>query len=123
LTKENVMSDVNTKPDVVTITPTAVEKVLALIAERELEDHALRIFVAGATCSGIQYGLAFDKDPREDDTTVAVNGLKVVVDPQSLPFVQGLSIDFVETPRGAGFRLDNPDANPGALCGGGCCGR
>jgi iron-sulfur cluster assembly accessory protein len=116
------MSYVNTEPDVVMITPLAVEKVQALMAERELEDHALRIYVAGASCSGIQYGLAFEKTPQESDTVIEVDGLKMVVDPNSLPYVDGVNVDFVETPRGAGFRIQNPKVNPGELCGGGCCG-
>lgn len=116
------MSYVNEEMDVVMITPLAVEKIQAMMAEREVEDHALRIFVAGVSCSGLQYGLAFEKEPQESDTKIEIEGLTMVIDPNSLPYVQGASIDFVETPHGAGFQVENPDANVGAACGGGCCG-
>ncbi|MBN1284794.1 MAG: iron-sulfur cluster assembly accessory protein [Anaerolineae bacterium] len=116
------MSYVNEEMDVVVITALAAEKVRDMMTERGLTDHALRIFVAGASCSGVQYGLAFEKTPQENDTVVDVESLKIVVDPQSLPFVRGASIDFVQTPRGAGFRVENPHVNIGAACGGGCCG-
>lgn len=116
------MTYVNEDIDVVMITSLAVEKVQDMMAERELENHALRVFVAGATCSGIQYGLAFEKTPQENDTVIEVEGLTMVVDPNSLPYVTGANIDFVETAQGAGFRIQNPLASPGSVCGGGCCG-
>ncbi len=115
------MTYVNTETDdVVMITELAAEKVHDLMAERELEGHALRVFVAGASCSGVQYGLAFEETPREEDKTLQLDGLTVVVDANSLPFVTGVHIDYVETPRGAGFRITNPSASPQSLCGGGC---
>ncbi len=114
------MSYVNEEIDAVMITPLAVEKVRAIMVERDVQDHILRVFVAGASCSGIQYGMAFEKNAQEGDTVITLDGLTVVVDAHSLPFVNGVNIDFVETPQGEGFSIKNPNASPGALCGGGC---
>lgn len=108
----------------VTITSKAAENIINLMAEKELVGHSLRIYVAGIGCSGPQYGLAFDDNPREDDNVIETAGLKILVDPNSLVYLDGAVIDYVETPQGAGFKIENTNPMAAAACGtcGGGCG-
>lgn len=115
--------ETRTAAEPVTLTPQAADKLRAILQEKNLPDHGLRVFVAGGGCSGLQYGLALDAHSREMDTVVEVHGLKVYVDPVSLEYLNGASIDYVDDLTGAGFRIENPNA--AAMCGsscGGCAG-
>jgi iron-sulfur cluster assembly protein len=102
---------------VLSVTPIAAVKIRELLAAREIPDHALRVFVAGGGCSGLQYGMAFEPNVQETDTLVEVDGVKLVVDPTSLMYVSGANIDFVDSLVGGGFRIDNPNAVSSCGCG------
>ena len=106
-----------TQTEVITITPGAVEKVKALLVEKELSGYGLRVFIAGGGCSGFQYGMAFENNPRESDTIQETDGVKIIIDPMSLPYIQGASIDFVDNLMGGGFRIESPNAMPSCSCG------
>ncbi len=108
-------TDVETK-QVITITAEAAANVRQLLEERSLTDHSLRVYVAGIGCSGPQYGLAFDDNPRETDTVIETEGLSILVDPNSLVYLEGAIVDFVETPQGAGFKIENPNPVATAAC-------
>jgi iron-sulfur cluster assembly accessory protein len=110
--------------EAIIVTAAAAENILQLMSERDLTDQYLRVYVAGIGCSGPQYGLAFDKEARENDTVMQTDGLKILVDPNSLAFLEGATIDFVETPQGAGFKIENPNPLAAASCGScsGSCG-
>jgi iron-sulfur cluster assembly accessory protein len=102
---------------VITVTPEAVAKIKGLIAEKELTDHGLRVFVAGGGCSGMQYGMAFENSPRESDLISEIDGVRIIVDPISLDYLRGSNIDFVDNLMGGGFRIDNPNAVASCGCG------
>jgi len=102
-----------TKIDTETIklTPTASQAVKDIFAERNLEGYALRVYVAGGGCSGVQFGMALDNNVRDVDAIFDIDGVKVVVDNVSMDYLQGASIDFVNDPeRGAGFAVESPNA-------------
>jgi iron-sulfur cluster assembly accessory protein len=80
---------------VLTITPSAAGRLSRLLAERNIPNHALRVFVAGGGCSGMQYGMAFVEDPQEWDTVLETHGVRLVVDPTSAMYLEGSTIDFV----------------------------
>jgi len=101
----------------VTLTPTAADKLQKILIEKNIPDHGLRVFVAGGGCSGLQYGMAFEGEPRDMDTIVEAHGLKVYVDPVSLEYLSGASIDYVDGLMGAGFRIENPNAVAACGCG------
>ena len=120
-----------------TLTPTltlstaASDAVKNILNERKLEGYALRVYVAGGGCCGVNFGMALDNNFRDVDTTFEINGIKVVVDEVSIDHLRGASIDFVNDPvRGAGFAVDSPNAKGhshgegGCACGsgGGSCG-
>lgn len=111
------MSEIIEKVDPITITDSAAENILKMLQEKKLTDHCLRVYVAGIGCSGPQYGLALDQNPRENDTVLHAEGFQVLVDPNSLAFLEGATIDFVETPQGAGFKIDNPNPAAASACG------
>jgi iron-sulfur cluster assembly protein len=107
----------------VALSEKAKGKAVDLLRERGLEDGLLRVFVMGGGCSGIQYGMALSKEADEDDTVETFGALRLVVDSQSLPFVRGAQIDFLEEDLKTGFTITNPNAPVAGGCGGGCsCG-
>lgn len=117
------MTTVTEKVDAISITPLAAENVRKLLADKGMSDHYLRIYVAGIGCSGPQYGLALDQEARESDTLVEAHDVRILVDENSLNFLDGATIDYAETPQGGGFKIDNPNpvaASACGTCGGGC---
>ena len=110
----------------ISITETASEKVKELLAGENREGQALRVFVRGMACSGPAYGMALDDATRPDDSIEELFGIKIVVDSQSAPYVEGAQIDYVDSLMGKGFTINNPNAasaGGGGGCGGGCsCG-
>lgn len=103
---------------VIEVTPLAAGKIKELLEQRGLgEDHALRVFVAGGGCSGMQYGMAFENNIQEFDTVVSTDGVKVVIDATSMMYLEGAIIDFVDSLMGGGFRIENPNAVSSCGCG------
>ncbi|MBO9308376.1 MAG: iron-sulfur cluster insertion protein ErpA [Chloroflexi bacterium] len=107
----------NVEAPVLTVTPAAVAKIKELLVARNIPNHALRVFVSGGGCSGLQYGMAFEGNPQEYDTLVEVDGVRLVVDPTSLMYISGSTIDYVDSLMGGGFRIDNPNAVSTCGCG------
>ncbi len=108
--------DIASLPDV-KLTPTAIEMVRKMQAKEGLgAGHGLRIGVVGGGCSGFQYTMNFDAQ-KEGDTITMIDGMKVLVDELSLPYIAGTTLDYVEGLHNAGFRFDNPRA--GRVCGSG----
>jgi iron-sulfur cluster assembly protein len=101
----------------ITLTANAAERIRALMQEKQLENHALRVFISGGGCSGYQYGMAFEGDPREDDVKVSHGDIQVVIDPMSYGHLAGSKIDYVEDLMGGGFHIDNPNAVSTCGCG------
>lgn len=89
---------------------------LAEIAEETGDIKALRVAVEGGGCSGFQYDIRLD-DPAEDDMILEKDGMKVLVDTVSLPFLSNAVIDFTEELIGARFVIDNPNASSSCGCG------
>lgn len=103
-------------PQVVSVTPAAAKMVRDILAKEESDTLALRVYVAGGGCSGLQYGMALD-DPMEGDVTLDSDGIRVIVDPESLRFIEGAEIDYVDSLMGAGFTVNNPNAVSSCGCG------
>ena len=102
----------------ITITATAAEKLTGIMDQKGLaETHGLRVFVKGGGCGGMQYGMTFDDTTREGDEVYEQNGLKVLVDPTSLFYIDGASIDYIDNLMGGGFHIENPQAVSACGCG------
>ena len=105
----------------VTITESAASKIRELMAEdAEEEVSVLRIAIEGGGCSGFQYALGFDRGPQDGDNEIEMNGVKVVIDPFSAPYLTGSEIDYVDALMGAGFAINNPNVQAACGCGSGC---
>jgi len=102
---------------VLTVTDVAADTIRNLLVQREIPNHALRVFVTGGGCSGMQYGMAFEENASEHDAVVEHDGIRLLVDPTSLMYLQGATIDFVDSLVGGGFRIDNPNAASSCGCG------
>jgi iron-sulfur cluster assembly protein len=101
-----------------TLTPDAAAKVKELMAEEpDAESLVLRVAIQGGGCSGFQYGLGFDAGPAEGDHELALEGVRVVVDPYSAPYLRGATIDFLNGLQESGFKIDNPNAVSSCGCG------
>jgi iron-sulfur cluster assembly accessory protein len=110
---ELVGSEVN----VVDISENAVVRIRKLIEERELVGHALRVFVSGGGCSGMQYGMALEGEIRDTDHSFQYQDVRVVIDPTSISYLEGATIDYVDDLMGGGFRIENPNAVSSCGCG------
>src|SRR5215510_8094949 len=111
----------------ITLSMAASDAIKNILAERNLEGYALRVYVAGGGCCGVNFGMALDNNFRDVDTIFDTDGVKVVVDEVSIEYLRGASIDFVNDPeRGAGFAVNSPNAKShehdedGCGCGGSC---
>ena len=101
----------------VTLTDTAVNKVKALLESEGRDDLRLRISVQPGGCSGLIYQLFFDEQLEELDAIVDFDGVEVVVDQMSVPYLDGASIDFEDSIQKQGFTIDNPNATGTCACG------
>ena len=128
-----MLQEIETKINTETVIPTltlssaASDAIKNILTERNLEGYALRVYVAGGGCCGVNFGMALDNNFRDVDTTFDVDGVKVVVDEVSIDYLRGAHIDFVNDPeRGAGFAVNSPMAKShehgegGCGCGGSC---
>src|SRR4030095_10608709 len=102
----------------ITLTPSAAEKLGGIMEQKGMkQSHALRVFVKGGGCGGMQYGMTFDDNVREDDSVWDQPGLLLVVDGTSLFYVDGANIDYIDNLMGGGFHIDNPQATSSCGCG------
>ncbi|MFQ5740883.1 MAG: HesB/IscA family protein [Acidobacteriota bacterium] len=99
------------------LTEKAIGKAKEFIAGQAADYTGIRVAVVAGGCSGFEYRMKLESEQREGDQVIEVDGLKVFVDEQSLVYLNGTKIDFVETIQGAGFRFDNPNAKSSCGCG------
>ena len=119
------MSDVTTAPTTegvdenpVILTDSAAAKVKELMAREEnAAEVALRIAVQPGGCSGMRYALFFDDRQLDGDKAIEISGVPVRVDKMSVPYLRGTKIDWVDSLQGAGFAIDNPNAQNTCACG------
>lgn len=104
-------------PSPVTLTAKALEMIKSTMEAESLGDTGLRVSVVGGGCSGFQYSLDLDKEERLGDLSFDVDGLRVIVDPMSVQYLKGVTIDYVETAYQSGFSFANPNAKNTCGCG------
>ncbi len=101
----------------VVLTDAAAAKAKALLDQEGRDDLALRISVQPGGCSGLRYQLFFDERSLDGDVVTDFDGVSVVVDRMSVPYLNGAVIDFVDTIEKQGFTIDNPNATGSCACG------
>lgn len=100
----------------ITLTPRAANQVRSMQAELNDPERRLRVFVEGGGCSGLQYGMSFDR-PKPDDQVLESEGVSFLLDPASAAYLAGSSIDFDDGLQGKGFEIRNPNAQSTCGCG------
>ena len=102
----------------ITLTPKAVQMIKITREQEGIEEtFGLRVAVRGGGCSGFEYALDFEKEPRDNDHVLDYDGLKVYVDGLSARYLDGTEIDYVLGMQGAGFKFNNPKATGTCGCG------
>ncbi|OOZ34227.1 HesB/IscA family protein [Solemya velesiana gill symbiont] len=99
------------------LTENAQKAVSRFIKGSETPVVGLRISVTGGGCSGMQYGMSLEAGAKDDDTVVEFGELKIFVDPASAPMLDGITVDFLDTMEGSGFKFENPNATASCGCG------
>ena len=100
-----------------TLTEKAIQQVKFLLARDNREGHGLRVSVTDGGCSGFSYKLDFARDGKPGDLVLESNNLRVFVDSTSAPYLKGMTIDYVASLYGGGFKFINPNASATCGCG------
>lgn len=114
---DNVLETTEVTTETINITDTALNMVRGLLEQKNVPNHGLRVFVSGGGCSGMQYGMALEAEPRPYDEVIEKNGIRVFVDPTSMMYLSGATIDYVDSLMGGGFKIENPNAASACGCG------
>lgn len=112
-----VQNESSTTAHGVILTDAAATKAKTLLDQEGRDDLALRIAVQPGGCSGLRYNLFFDDRALDGDATAEFAGVKLTVDRMSLPYLDGASIDFVDSIEKQGFTIENPNAGGSCSCG------
>ncbi|WP_126456648.1 iron-sulfur cluster insertion protein ErpA [Sulfuriflexus mobilis] len=98
-------------------TSNAANQVKKLMADEGRDDLKLRVYITGGGCSGFQYGFSFDENVNDGDLIVETEGVSLVVDPMSIQYLEGGTVDYIDNLEGARFTIDNPNATTTCGCG------
>lgn len=99
------------------LTPNAISAVEKFINGSAVPVAGLRIAISGGGCSGFQYGMTLEENRSEDDVVVECGAVTLLVDPLSAPLLEGVTVDFVDSLSGSGFKFENPNASSSCACG------
>ncbi len=99
------------------LTPSAISAVEKFILASQVPAVGLRIAISGGGCAGFQYGLSLEQSINEDDTVVEYGAVSLLVDPFSAPLLEGVTVDFIESLKGSGFKFVNPNVSSSCACG------
>ena len=114
---KEIFAMLEVQPTVVSLSDAAAAKLAELTKEETSPDIGLRVYVYSGGCSGYRYGMMLEDQPTAEDSVLAANGVRVYIDQNSIPLIQGSEIDYVDTLMGAGFTVNNPNAVSGCGCG------
>ncbi|MEY4397312.1 MAG: iron-sulfur cluster insertion protein ErpA [Actinomycetota bacterium] len=101
----------------VTLTPAAASKAKVLLEREQRDDLRLRLVVKAGGCSGFRYDLFFDERDNDGDAIVEFDGVQVVIDKKSAPYLDGAEIDYEDSIQASGFQINNPNAQNTCACG------
>jgi iron-sulfur cluster assembly protein len=105
------------EPAVVSLTEAAAAKLRELTAGETNPNIGLRVYVYSGGCSGFRYGMMLEDAPTPEDRVMESRGIRVYIDPDSIRYLKGSEIDYVDTLMGAGFTVHNPNAVAACGCG------
>ena len=101
----------------ITITQAAIDKVKEFSKNEQKLSAGLRVYVAGGGCAGLTYGMSLEDKSSNDDIVIKTAGLKLFIDPHSAKYLQGSSIDYLESIESSGFKINNPNVTSTCACG------
>lgn len=101
----------------INLTPNAISAVEKFMKGSATPVAGLRIAISGGGCSGFQYGMSLEEAKSEDDTVLEYGPVTLLVDPLSAPLLEGVTVDFVDSLNGSGFKFENPNASSSCACG------
>lgn len=101
----------------VTLSAAAITKIKSMMEKEDKKDYGLRLGVVTGGCAGLSYDMRFQKKPYDNDIVFDQEGLKVFINPDSAPFLKGITIDYVDTLKESGFKYKNPNASSSCGCG------
>ena len=106
-----------TKEMIVALTEKAANKVKQMLEKENKKDYGLRVGVVMGGCSGYMYDISFEKEPKSSDTIIEEKGIKIFMNPESIAFMKGSTVDYKEGLQNAGFKFNNPNAKRSCGCG------
>lgn len=106
-----------TKELIVNLTEKAAEKVKKLLEKENKPDYGLRVGVTPGGCSSYMYEIGLEKEPKADDTIIEDKGVKIFINPQSIEFMKGSTVDYIDSLMNAGFKVNNPNVKTSCGCG------
>ncbi len=113
----NKMKEERKVDSMITVTEQAAYQIKDMLKDAEDGEKYVRLAVHGGGCSGLSYGLGFEREPNEDDTVLEFFGVEFVIDKESATIVKGVKIDYKQSMLGGGFTIDNPNAIASCGCG------
>lgn len=102
--------------DMITFTESAIKRIEAIVL-KEGPQFSLRVFVEGGGCNGLNYGFTLEEKSEEDDTVIPAGNVNTLIDPASIQYLQGCTIDFTEDLTSSQFVINNPNATAKCGCG------
>lgn len=106
-----------TKEVIITLTEKAANKVKSLLEKENKQDYGLRIGIMSGGCSGYMYDIGLEKSPKENDTVFEDKGVKIFMNQESIAFMKGSTIDYIESLQNSGFKINNPNVKTSCGCG------
>jgi len=106
-----------TREIIVTLTDKAANKVKSLLEKENKPDYGLRVGVTSGGCSSYMYDISLEKSPKENDVVIEEKGVKLFMNPESIAFMKGSTVDYVDSLTNAGFKINNPNVKTTCGCG------
>ena len=106
-----------TKEIIVSLTEKAAKKVKLLLEKENKKDYGLRVGVVPGGCSSYTYEISFEKTQKENDIVIEEKGVKIFMNPESISFMKGSTVDYLDTLQNAGFKINNPNVKTSCGCG------
>ncbi len=101
----------------ISLTEKAANKVKSLLEKENKQGYGLRVGVTSGGCSSYMYDIGLEKEPKQDDIVIEEKGIKVFINPESIAFMKGSSVDYVDSLTNAGFKINNPNVKTSCGCG------
>jgi len=111
------MQQTKSAEQILVLTEKAANRVKKLLEKENKKDYGLRVGVVMGGCSGYMYDIGLEKTPKENDTVIEDKGIKIFINPESIAFMKGSTVDYVESLQNSGFKINNPNVERTCGCG------